>query len=281
MDDAATFIDGTGFALLSKVDGVELPAISRYVKGVTRPYTEELPASRRAYYGRVFRGRPGFVSMAALPAVYGLSPAADFGGDRFTLYSRKLLSEEGHRIAGMVRAKGPISSRSLRRALGLAADDDQREFMGRMAEVEGRFLVAQVGYQHEGKARGILWDSFDRHYAEAAAAVGVSLTHEAAASSLMTRYLATVGGTTVAQIARTFSLHPPFIEKAAEMLVEAGEVASEVVDDVAHLVANVVMMRLSEDGQGGCPRVAQVWDNDVAHLPMGTKRPLMSHSMPQ
>ena len=248
VDDAAAFIAGAGFALLSKVDGVELPTISRYVKGVTRPYTEELPASRRAYYGRVFRGRPGFVSMALLPAIYGLSPAADFGGDRFALYSKKLLSEEGHRIAGMVRAQGPISSRALRRALGLASDDDQREFMGRMAEVEGRFLVAQVGYQHEGKARGILWDSFDRHYAEAAAA-GVSLTHEAAASSLMTRYLATVGAATVAQIARTFSLHPPFVEKAAAMLVEAGEVAAEVVDGAAQLVANAVMMRLSESGQ--------------------------------
>src|SRR5512135_2525038 len=88
MDDAAQFIDTVGFCLLfASTEAIELPSLFEAVKGRRDAHIEDwdadsdrvwvwkndLPATKRAYYGKGLAGKPVFISLKMLPYVLALA----------------------------------------------------------------------------------------------------------------------------------------------------------------------------------------------------------------
>lgn len=224
-EDAQAFIQQVGFCLLFPNPRIELPNLWQLAAGRLSLWKDQLPLQKGAYYGRRFGRRAGFVAPETLPALYVLTPTAEFRGDRFELYRHDFISQEVMRVVGLVQSQGPISTRDLRRALGYAARARRYRFARLLVEAERMFLIVRCGIASTGDARYVyLWDSFARfwpHIVEQAAL----LDHEQAGIAVISRYLQTVVAATTRQIAITFSLNHDFVQYYARQLVEHGEVA--------------------------------------------------------
>src|SRR5438067_2171117 len=86
--DAVQFIDDVGIALLFPGDNLLLPDLWSAINGHERAlpkhhhdwalgktwsWKDEIPDRKEAWYGKIVRGKPAFISLGDLPAAYALS----------------------------------------------------------------------------------------------------------------------------------------------------------------------------------------------------------------
>ena len=135
MNDAARFIDQVGFCLLfASAQNLELSSLFEAVKGRRDAHIEDwdadsdrvwvwkndLPASKRAYYGKALAGKPVFVSLKMLPYLYALN-ALDVRQE----YRHGRLSHEAKRVYDILRERGPMPTMALRGAAGFGRDTNR------------------------------------------------------------------------------------------------------------------------------------------------------------
>lgn len=102
---------------------------------------DELPARRLAFYGSVWGGKPGFVSLEQLPGLmklWGCPPGLD--GFR-AAYREGTLSFNANRLGEALLHRGAMSTYRLRVLVGLSAASFKRA----LVEMQKRLLVAKCG----------------------------------------------------------------------------------------------------------------------------------------
>jgi hypothetical protein len=153
---AARFVDRVGFALLMPHRGLPIPTLWEAIRGRPgghpfRTWTEdsdrmwefkdELPKRRLAFYGSLWLGHPGFVSLELLPCLmklWGCPPGED--GFR-TAYREGRLSFDANRIGeALLRSRG-LNTYRLRLKTGLQPNTFKRA----LVELQRKLIVAKCG----------------------------------------------------------------------------------------------------------------------------------------
>lgn len=227
-DDAVCFVQTVGFCLLFPTDRVELPALAP-AAAATRAdlwrWKDALLDERQLYVGKIFRRRPAFVSRDLLPALYALSGIALLDGDRLELYRQRYISPEVNRIAGMLAAKGPLTTRDLRRSTGFAAPSQRGAFRRTLADAEAKFLAARAGTTRGQRPYIYRWDTFARVWPEVVVR-SKRLSTEQAGRQVVVRAVETLHAARQPDLARLFGLDSRFVAYIAHRLVEEGRLGS-------------------------------------------------------
>ncbi len=154
MDDAATFIDAMGFCLLfASTQSIELPSLFEAVKGRRDAHIEDwdadsdrvwvwkndLPATKRAYYGKALTGKPIFISLKMLPHVITLAAPESVNDE----YRHGRISQEAKRVYDALRDLGPTPTGALRGAAGF--DRDSARYHHAIDELQRALVILPVG----------------------------------------------------------------------------------------------------------------------------------------
>lgn len=229
MDEAARFIDAVGFCwLFATTRGSALPSLFEAVKGkrgahiadwdhdsdLVWGWKNDLPATRRAYYGKAMTGKPIFISLALLPNVIALVAPADVHVD----YARGRISQAAKRIYDTLAASGPTPTTALRQATGL----EQTRYHRALDELQRALVILPVGATLERGA----WQSqifevaarwLPRQFERAH-----KLDADAACRAIVRRYLETVIAAPPPLIARVFALSREQVIRAVAQLAARG-----------------------------------------------------------
>jgi hypothetical protein len=218
MADAARFIDRVGLCWLfaPAKHSLELPSLFEAVKGKRGSaiydwdadaekiwvWKSDLPAARRAYYGKALTGKPCFVSKKMLPSVL-----AALGADNFEqLYARGGISYEAKKIYRALEQFGPQPTMTLRRNAGLDGTDGNARYHRGLDELQRRLLVMPIGATNEvGNWPSQIFELVARWFPKQCAQ-SRALDLYAARRALISRYLKTVVAAPVVSIARLFAI---------------------------------------------------------------------------
>ena len=155
---AAAFVDDVGFALLFPKTGMALPSLWEAATDRTISYLgeewgpdaervwgwkDELPLRRLAWYGRFLRGRPSFLSPSLLADLYPRRGRLDD-------FEEADLSPDAHRIARTLLRSGPLSTGTLREALGVEGRRGGEAFTQAVTELGRELVVTHFGVEDEG-----------------------------------------------------------------------------------------------------------------------------------
>ncbi len=167
-------------------------------------WKDDLASSRRAYYGKVIRRKPSYISQPMLPAFYALSGNVGEPDDHLQAYREGRLSLLSKLLYEQILASGPLSTWTLRRQFVPRGESGSR-FHGALDDLQERFLVAKVGEEEEWR-NGFIWDAFHRWMPDVVKAAA-KLTSERAALQVLTRYIRIVGVAEASDIETTFGWH--------------------------------------------------------------------------
>ncbi len=153
---AARFIERKGFVLLMPHRGLAMPTLWEAIRGRPgghpfRPWTEhsdllwewkdELPARRLAFYGSIWAGRPGFVSLSLLPVLMRLW-GCPLGSDGFRVaYREGRMSFNANRLCETMLVRGAMNTYRLRTFSGL----NPNSFKRALVELQRKLIVAKCG----------------------------------------------------------------------------------------------------------------------------------------
>jgi hypothetical protein len=226
MNDAARLIDAVGFCLLfASTKNIELPSLFEAVKGRRDAHIDEwdkdsdlvwgwkndLPATRRAYYGKAMTGKPIFISLTMLPNVIALITPENILEE----YRRGQISQAGKRIYDVLSATGPTPTMALRTATG----SDGARYHRALDELQRALVIAPVGATLEQGA----WPSqifdlvarwFPRQFERAQ-----KIDADAARRAIVRCYVDTTIVSTPSIIARTFGFKREQIATTLDALV--------------------------------------------------------------
>lgn len=229
MGEAARFIDSVGFCLLfASAQNLELPSLFEAVKGKRDAHIEDwdadsdrvwvwkndLPAAKRAYYGKAFAGKPVFVSLKMLPYLYALN-ARDVRDAEAYRHGR--ISHEAKRVYDALHERGPMPTMALRAAAGFGRDTNR--YHRALDDLQRALVVMPVGAVIEGGAWpsqifGLVAPWFPREV-ERAEDLDVSVARR----EIVRRYVQTVVAGKPGMIARLFGMAREDVNAAVEELI--------------------------------------------------------------
>lgn len=244
-DDAARFVESVGICLLFPHPSIELPALALAADASRTQlwrWKDILPEEKRAYVGKLMQRRPTLIALDLLPALYRLSATALLKGDRYKLYSQRYISAEVNRLTGVLAAKGPLTTRDLRRATGLAAPEKRGSFRRALADAEASFLAVRAGTTRGQHPYTYCWDVFPRVWPNVIAQAS-ELTTEQAGRQIVSRYLQTVHAATEVGLAELFGLNLPFVQYIARRLIDEGRLGQVTYDGKPHLASPALIQR--------------------------------------
>jgi hypothetical protein len=165
--EAVRFINDVGIALLFPGENMPLPdlwsAINGYERaipkhhhdwalGKTWEWKDNIPTRKYACYGKLIRGKPAFVALSDLPAIYALSDNYGELDDYLEAYADGLLSKEGKEIYETLLAEGPMSTAQLRKATGMAGGgDNARRFERAITELQAGLKIVKSGVSEDNR----------------------------------------------------------------------------------------------------------------------------------
>ncbi len=241
LTDAARYINRFGFCWLfaPRDHKLELPSLFEAVKGKRDAHIEDwdkdsdkvwawkndLPAARRAYYGKAFAGKPVFISLKMLPytiAALGQEDAA-------RAYAHGALSYDAKRVHETLAQFGAQPTQNLKRAAGFVGKEGNTRYHRALDELQTKLIVATMGVANEGVA----WPSqiFDlvSNWYEQETREAKQIDVHTARCALIERYLKTVLAAPPDALARLFNI------PRVELKVLLGELAQvkrvKVIDD--------------------------------------------------
>ena len=221
---AAQFINRVGFCWLfapsrngtSKPNPLELPSLAEAVKGrrgigidywdddaeMIWGWKSDLPATRRAYYGKGLAGRPVFVSLQILPYLLAASGAEDIE----QIYANGGISQSAKKVYTALEQEGAMPTMALRRAAGFAGKTGNTDYHRALDELQRALVVMPIGATNEvGAWPSQIFDLVRRWFPDQA---GEAYTYDtyAARRALVERYLKTVIAAPAPAIARLFNI---------------------------------------------------------------------------
>jgi hypothetical protein len=165
--EAVQFINEVGIALLFPGDNMPLPDLWSAINGAERKlpkhhhdaalhktwnWKDEIPTKREAWYGKIVRGKPAFISMDALPAVYALSNNYGELDDYLEAYNDGLLSKEAKDIYEVLLNEGPLSTNKLRKLSGMkGGGDSARRFERAIVELQSDLKIVKSGVSEDNR----------------------------------------------------------------------------------------------------------------------------------
>lgn len=232
--DAARFINRLGFCWLFAPSRrtLELPSLFEAVKGKRNVHIEDwdadsdrlwawksdLPAARRAYYGKALAGKPAFISLKLLPYVItalGAENAAQ-------AYAHGALSYDAKKIYDALDGLGPQPTVHLRRAAAFDSKDGNPRYHRALDELQRRLIVMPMGATNEvGNWTSQIFELVARWFPEQAAHAKW-LDMRTARRTLIEGYIKTVLAAPIDAPARLFAIpRDEFKELIGEMVKDS------------------------------------------------------------
>ncbi len=230
MEDAARFIDAVGFTLLfASTQGIVLPSLFEAIKGRRHVHIDDwdedadrlwvwkndLPAERRAYYGKVLGGgKPALVSLQMLPYLHAVSAPEDPEVE----YAHGRLSLSAIRIVRALRMAGPMPTMALRASAGLDKSTSSNEFHHALDELQRMLIIAPVGaILEKGAWPSQIYELVDRWFPRQVARAR-RIDEGSARRALLDRYIRTAVAVQPQMVAQAFGWSRPTVQA----LIEAG-----------------------------------------------------------
>ncbi len=237
--DAARYIRHFGFCWLfaPRDRKLELPSLFEAVKGKRDAHIDDwdadsdkvwtwkndLPAAKRAYYGKAFAGKPVFISLNLLPyviAALGVEDAAQ-------AYARGALSYDAKRVYETLAQVGAQPTQTLKRNAGFVGKQSNTRYHHALDELQTKLLVAAMGATNEGAA----WPSqiFDlvANWFGPQARAAKQIDLYPARSALVERYLKTVLAAPPDALARLFQIPRPELKSLLDEMTHAKKLRVE------------------------------------------------------
>jgi hypothetical protein len=184
------FVDAVGCCAINALE--RYPQFPSVAVAMARPdalwhawwWKDDLHIAKRLYYTRLFGGRPGFISLAWLPAFIAANGAA---ADELFLLGQ--VPAEVQRLYAVIDAHGPIAIRALKKLLG---PDERKAANAGLWELERRFLITKTALTgRERGTYGYVWDLLERWLPDAFPAA--DRLRRPAARTQIAEHLATLG----------------------------------------------------------------------------------------
>ncbi len=261
--DAVEFINKVGIALLFPGDKIVLPDLWTAINGMERAlpkhhhdaalhkawdWKDIIPSRKEAWYGKLVRGKPAFLSMLDLPAVYALSSNYGELDDYLEAYADGMLSNEGKMVYEVLLAEGPLPTSTLRKACGLkGGGDNARRFERAIVELQTGLKIVKSGISDDNRWKYCYIYDLLLRWAPNLGEESRQYTSRTAMRQLITRYLQTSVSAPSTIFPRLFGWDPGVTERVVEEMLG---------DDTLHAVRVV-------GGPGLTPRAKPSPSGDV------------------
>jgi len=158
--DAVRFINAVGYCLLFPITGLPLPSLyfacalrectswDRYCLLIWK-WKDEFGRKRRAFYGKYFKGRGTFVSLALLPQFLALESSAYGAGDYERAYVAGRISADARTVWEALATHGPLATLELRHACKFDSTAGNRRFKKAILQLSRLLLVVHSGAEQE------------------------------------------------------------------------------------------------------------------------------------
>jgi hypothetical protein len=204
--DAIEFVNQRGFVTLWPIKGIELPSLWTATAGprpvaaehddpghITWGWKDQMLDQRQWFYAKLLRGKATFVSLAALPNFYALSPREADLDDYRQAYRAGTLSYEALQIADALLEHGAMDSILLRRRAGLRSAESKSRFDRGLTELQKGLWILPIGVAEVGSWHyAFIYELLDRWLPDLPSRAGF-LSHEQARANLILLYLCSVG----------------------------------------------------------------------------------------
>lgn len=233
---ATRYINRFGFCWLfaPRDRRLELPSLFEAVKGRRDAHIEDwdkdsdrvwtwkndLPAAKRAYYGKAFVGKPVFVSLKMLP--YVIAALGEENAER--AYEHGALSYDAKRVYDALAEFGAQPTQNLKRTAGFVGKDGNTRYHRGLDDLQTRLLVAAMGATNEGMAwASQIFDLVSHWYAPQVREAKQIDTHTARCV-LIEQYLKTVLAAPPEALGRLFAIPRPELKELLNEMVAAKKV---------------------------------------------------------
>ncbi len=237
--DAARYIKRFGFCWLfaPRDRRLELPSLFEAVKGKRDAHIDDwdsdsdkvwawrndLPAAKRAYYGKALAGKPVLISLALLPYVIAALGEEDVA----QAYQRGALSHDAKRVYDALAQFGAQPTQNLKRIAGFAGKEGNARYHKALDDLQIRLIASPMGATSEGLA----WHSqiFDlvAHWFEPQAREAKRIDLAAARRELVAHYLKTVLAAPPEAVGRLFNIPRPELKPLLEEMAAEKKIRVE------------------------------------------------------
>ena len=236
--EAVRFINEVGIALLFPGDGIPLPDLWSAINGRERKlprhhydwalgktweWKDRIPDRKEAWYGKLIRGKPAFVALADLPAIYALSNNYGELDDYLEAYADGLMSQEAKTVYEVLLKEGPLPTSQMRKASGLAGGgDNARRFERAIAELQSDLKIVKCGTSDSNRWKYCYVYDLLLRWAPWLADEARKYTSRTAMRHLITRYLRTSIAAPPQLFPRLFGWDPAVTGRVIEEMLDDG-----------------------------------------------------------
>lgn len=236
LSDAARYINRSGFCWLfaPRDRKLELPSLFEAVKGKRDAHIDDwdadsdkvwtwkndLPAAKRAYYGKALAGKPVFVSLKMLPYVI----AAVGEEDAAQAYANGALSYDAKRVYDALAQFGAQPTQNLRRTAGFVGKEGNTRYHRALDELQTKLIAAPMGATNEGMAWASQIYDLVANWFPAEAVEAKRIDVDTARRALIERYLKTVYAAPPEALARLFGIPRPDLKLLMDEMIAAKRV---------------------------------------------------------
>jgi len=197
--------------------------------GLTWELKDTLPARRRAYYGKLLRGRPLLVALGLVPAFYALIRGRQRARDYREEYAAGRMSHAARRLMDTLTREHPQYTRSLRANALMLDPGRTREFERAMSELQQGLWIVKSEERYE-PTFSYRWDLLEAWLPEAVAE-GRRLDRPTAIDRLIERYTRGAVFTNERVLARLLGVGTAEVGAAVTRLAETGALRADCVVD--------------------------------------------------
>jgi hypothetical protein len=236
--EAVRFINDVGIALLFPGDNLPLPDLWSAINGMERKlpkhhhdsalhktwnWKDTIPSRREAWYGKLIRGKPAFLSMRDLPAVYALSSNYGELDDYLEAYADGMMSVESKTVYEVLLREGPLPTSTLRKAAGMGGGgDNARRFDRAITELQTGLKIVKSGISDANRWKYCYIYDLLLRWAPNLGEEARNFTGRTAMRHLITRYLQSSVAAPPHLFPRLFAWDPGLTQRVIEEMVEDG-----------------------------------------------------------
>lgn len=239
LSDAGRYIQRYGFCWLfaPRDRKLELPSLFEAVKGKRDAHIDDwdgdsdrvwawkndLPATKRAYYGKAFAGKPVFVSLKILPYVI----AALGQEDAARAYEHGGLSYDAKRVHDALAQFGAQPTQNLKRLGGFTGKEGNARYHKALDELQVKLIAAPMGATKEGMAwTSQIFDLVTRWF-EPQARQAKEIGLDTARAQLIERYLKTVLAAPPDALGRMFGIPRTELKRLLDEMMKENKLRVE------------------------------------------------------
>ncbi len=234
--EAVRFINEAGIVLLFPGDNLPLPDLWSAINGMDRKlpkhhhdyalhktwdWKDTIPSRKEAWYGKLIKGKPAFVSLKDLPAIYALS--SNFGelDDYLEAYADGLMSKECKTIYEVLLAEGPMPTSALRKATNMAGGgDNARKFERAIAELQTDLKIVKSGISNSNRWKYCYIYDLLLRWAPNLGEESRRYNNRLAMRHLVSRYLETSIAAPKYQFTKLFGWEASLVDRVLKEMVE-------------------------------------------------------------